>query len=451
MKLRNKINLYTSVLFIILLIVMNASIYFLFSHLMMSNEIERAHAEVEKVVTNIDSAIDRVAPSSLLLAYVPVDGMIQILNQDLTSRAKITTPSENILETRTSQYFTGELREVISYANKKYVFVSYPIVWSDGSVVNLQVTNSIQSTDDMIRILFIVLVAVTLISMIPVFISSRILSNLIIQPIRSMIDTMKSIQKSAKFKRLELTKTTESELVEMGETFNHMIDLLQMNFEKQEQFVSNASHELRTPLTIIENYSDLLKRRGLERPDLFEESIEAIHSEAVRMREMTEQLLVLARQQEQWNIHLEQINVTELVVETANTFQTTYQREISVESKEITTGYTDIQKLKQLLFIFLDNARKYSDNQITIQVGYTSSKTYIRILDKGIGIPKEELPKVFDRFYRVDQARSRKQGGSGLGLTMAKEIADAVGVQIELDSVENHGTTITLLFETKKS
>lgn len=453
MKLRNKINLYTSVLFIALLILMNASIYILFSHLMMTNELNRAEANAEKIVTNIGKNMDLIPPAQLLLAYVPVDGMIRVFKDDLTINEKITTPSEGeaALKARPSRFVAGEISEVITLEKKRYVFTSNPVVWNDGSVVNLQVTNSIQETDDMLNMLRFVLIVVTIIAMIPVFLSSRVLSNLIIQPIRSMIDTMKDIQTSAQFKRLELEKTSESELVEMGETFNHMIDILQSNFEKQEQFVSNASHELRTPLTIIENYADLLKRRGLERPDLFEESIEAIHSEAVRMREMTEQLLQLARQQEQWNIQLEQINVTELVKETANTFQNTYQRNVLVTSNEITTGYTDAQKLKQLLYIFLDNARKYSEDQITIHVGQASDETYIQIRDKGMGIPKDDLPHVFDRFYRVDQARSRKQGGSGLGLTMAKQIADVIGIRIELDSLENLGTTITFFFKSTEN
>lgn len=449
MKLRNKINLYTSVLFIALLMLMNTSIYFLFSHLMVTNELDRAEAEVEKIVTDIAPAIGRVAPKQLLLAYVPVNGMIQVLNEDLSSKAKITSPSAEILGAKTSKLYSGEVRELISYENKQYVFVSNPIVWNDGTVVNLQVTSSIQATDEMINILRIILIAVTLLATIPVFISSKVLSNLIIQPIKSMINTMKDIQKSGQFKQLKLEETSEEELVEMAETFNHMIDLLQANFAKQEQFVSNASHELRTPLTIIENYSDLLKRRGLERPELFEESIEAIHSEAVRMIHMTEQLLLLAKQQEKWNISMEKINITELVTETANTFQNTYHRKISVESSSIITGYTDFQKLKQLLFIFLDNARKYSDEQILIRVGHTSDEVTIQIQDNGIGIPKEDLPKVFDRFYRVDQARSRKQGGTGLGLTMAKEIASAVGIRIEIGSIEDHGTTITLSFPTE--
>ncbi|SDN58200.1 HAMP domain-containing protein [Psychrobacillus sp. OK028] len=449
MKLRSKIRLYTSVLFIALLIIMNASIYFVFSHLMKENELERAQAEVEKVSIIIGRAADRIAPSDLLRANVPVDGMIQLLKKDLTSDGKITSPSEVKLGARTSSFYQGEVRELLTYKGTPYVFISVPIVWRDGSVVNLQVTNSIESTDEMINILAIVLIVITVIIMVPTLISSRILSNLIIQPIRTMINTMKDIQKSGQFKQLKLEDTTEGELVEMGETFNHMMSLLQTNYEKQEQFVSNASHELRTPLTIIENYADLLKRRGLERPDLFEESIDAIHSEAIRMREMTEQLLSIARQ-DQWNIQMEQINITQLVEETANTFQTTYQRDMNIQGNKQIMGYTDIQKLKQLLFIFLDNALKYSDGPITIHVGQTEKETAIQIEDSGIGISKEDLPKVFDRFYRVDQARSRKKGGSGLGLTMAKDIADALGARIELSSKENEGTIVTLYLQKEK-
>ncbi|MFJ7825996.1 sensor histidine kinase [Psychrobacillus sp. NPDC096623] len=449
MKLRNKINLYTSVLFIVLLILMNTSIYFVFSHLMKENELERAQAEVDKVALAIGSAADRIAPSDLLRANVPVDGMIQLLKEDLTSDGKVTSPSEENLGARTSSFYQGEVRELMTYEDSLYVFVSIPIVWSDGSVVNLQVTNSIESTEEMIRILAIVLIVITVIIIIPTLVSSRILSNLIIEPIRTMINTMKDIQKSGQFKQLKLEDTTEGELVEMGETFNHMMSLLKTNYEKQEQFVSNASHELRTPLTIIENYADLLKRRGLERPDLFEESIDAIHSEAIRMRELTEQLLSIARH-EQWNIQMENINITELIEDTVNTFQTTYQREMSVLGDKQIVGYTDIQKLKQLLFIFLDNARKYSEELITIHVGQTANEIIIQIEDRGIGIPQDDLPKVFDRFYQVDQARSRKQGGSGLGLTMAKDIAGALGARIQISSKENEGTIVTLYLQKEK-
>ncbi|PHD78824.1 two-component sensor histidine kinase [Bacillus sp. AFS043905] len=446
MRLRKKINLYTAVLFIFLLLLMNVSIYFVFSNLMMVNEMNRAKAETGKIAFDVSENVNNISPNDLLRAYLPIDGMIGIVIEGQRKGTAVTSNSEKQLSNRNISFYPGEKSEIITYQQKKYVFVSNPIVWGDGSVVNLQITKSMSATEEMLAVLRIVLIAVTIIAMIPVLISSTILSNFIARPIRSMIDTMKEIQTSGKFKRLSLEEKSKDELVEMGKTFNHMIDLLQANFEKQEQFVSNASHELKTPLTVIESYASLLKRKGLERPDLFDESIEAIHSEAIRMREMTEQMLLLAKHQEKWNIEKENVNLTDIMAELAKVYKNAYNRTVEIYSGDAIEAVTDVQKLKQLLFIFLDNARKYSDELISVYIGQTSNEAYIRIEDRGDGIPKAELPKVFDRFYRVDKARNRKQGGSGLGLSVAKEIADAIDVRIEMDSLEGRGTIVTLLF-----
>ncbi|MEK4013489.1 sensor histidine kinase [Peribacillus sp. FSL M8-0224] len=446
MRLRKKINLYTAVLFIFLLLLMNVSIYFVFSNLMMVNEMNRAKAETGKIAFDVSENVNNISPNDLLRAYLPIDGMIGIVIEGQRKGTAVTSNSEKQLSNRNSSFYPGEKSEIITYQQKKYVFVSNPIVWGDGSVVNLQITKSMSATEEMLAVLRIVLIAVTIIAMIPVLISSTILSNFIARPIRSMIDTMKEIQTSGQFKRLSLEEKSKDELVEMGKTFNHMIDLLQANFEKQEQFVSNASHELKTPLTVIESYASLLKRKGLERPDLFDESIEAIHSEAIRMREMTEQMLLLAKHQEKWNIEKENVNLTDIMTELAKVYKNAYNRTVEIYSGDVIEAVTDVQKLKQLLFIFLDNARKYSDELISVYIGQTSNEAYIRIEDRGDGIPKAELPKVFDRFYRVDKARNRKQGGSGLGLSVAKEIADAIDVRIEMDSLEGRGTIVTLLF-----
>ncbi|MFJ5748279.1 sensor histidine kinase [Peribacillus frigoritolerans] len=425
---------------------MNVSIYFVFSNLMMVNEMNRAKAETGKIAFDVSENVNNISPNDLLRAYLPIDGMIGIVIEGQRKGTAVTSNSEKQLSNRNSSFYPGEKSEIITYQQKKYVFVSNPIVWGDGSVVNLQITKSMSATEEMLAVLRIVLIAVTIIAMIPVLISSTILSNFIARPIRSMIDTMKEIQTSGQFKRLSLEEKSKDELVEMGKTFNHMIDLLQANFEKQEQFVSNASHELKTPLTVIESYASLLKRKGLERPDLFDESIEAIHSEAIRMREMTEQMLLLAKHQEKWNIEKENVNLTDIMAELAKVYKNAYNRTVEIYSGDAIEAVTDVQKLKQLLFIFLDNARKYSDELISVYIGQTSNEAYIRIEDRGDGIPKAELPKVFDRFYRVDKARNRKQGGSGLGLSVAKEIADAIDVRIEMDSLEGRGTIVTLLF-----
>ncbi|MEC1524773.1 HAMP domain-containing sensor histidine kinase [Neobacillus niacini] len=446
MKLKNKINLYTAFLFAILLLIINITVYYSFSKLTLDSELSTANDEMKKISENIGKSLGTISEDLLLRSYVPVNGMIQIVTKDKNDSSPYTSPGAHDLSKRQSVFYSNEVSKTIEYEDRLFSFQSMPIILEDGSIANLQITKSMETATNNLSILRLVLIMVTLLALIPVLISSRILSNLITMPVTSMIRTMRDIRQSGAFKRLKLEGSSKDELFQMGQTFNHMIDLLEVNFDKQKQFVSNASHELKTPLTIIESYASLLKRRGLTEPKLFLESIEAIHSEAIRMKEMTDQLLMLARHHEQWNIDLNQLNISHLITQTLKAFKNAYNRDIEFVQENDSPLFieTDEKKLKQLLFIFLDNARKYSDKTITVELGDDHDEVFIKIIDRGIGIHKSDLPKVFDRFYRVDKARSRKQGGSGLGLSLAKEIADAIGVIIHLDSVLGAGTTVTI-------
>lgn len=444
MKLRNKILLYSSALFITLFILMNGLIYYLFNTLVLNNELTNMKAQADKIARSITQSANTIPLNDLLRTYAPLSGMIRIVAEDGDSRALVTSSDQQQLSRLEVNYESRQRSEIMKYEGQSYTFISLPVIWPDGSVVNIQLSQSLREIEHNLSVLRLVLMAVTLVAMIPVLLSSRWLSNLLTRPITSMISTMRDIRQSGKFKRLALKEKSQDELYEMGKSFNHMIDLLEENFEKQEQFVSNASHELKTPLTVIESYSSLLKRRGKERPELLDESVDAIHSEAVRMREMTEQLLLLAKNSEQWDLQPEPADLQELVQQSVKVFQNAYGRTVLFESSGPIMAYVDIQKLKQLIFIFLDNARKYSDESITVSTGTRERHAFVKILDHGIGIPKEELPKVFDRFYRVDKTRSRKQGGTGLGLSLAKEMAEAMGARIELESVEGLGTTATI-------
>lgn len=446
MRLRNKIHLYSSVLFAILLILLSFTIYVSFSNQMINTELNRFKAESNNIANHITQAAGEIATLDLLRAYVPVNGMIRIIDADGKALAVVTSQSESSLIDQPIATYAMQYSGTFTFSEHQYALVSLPIIWKDGQIVQLQVTESLRTIEDNQSMLRNVLTIATIIAMIPVILSGWLLSNLITRPITTMIQTMQHIRTSSQFKRLELTGRSKDELYEMGETFNHMIDLLEANFKKQEQFISNASHELKTPLTVIESYASLLKRRGLEQPELFEESVEAIHSEAVRMRELTEQLLLLARPNEQWDIASEDVRLQALVSRVAQNFQNAYRREIMVSATSEITVSSDEQRLKQLLFIFLDNARKYSEQPIHIYIGRAGHQAFIRIEDKGIGIPRDELDKVFDRFYRVDKARSRKEGSAGLGLALSQDIADALGIRIELDSLEDVGTTVTLFF-----
>ncbi|PNQ81731.1 cell wall metabolism sensor histidine kinase WalK [Paenibacillus sp. F4] len=450
MKLQNKIHTYTSLLFAVLLVAINFSIYFLFSQLSIDSRKDQVEAAAENIIRGIQRASVSVAAEDLLRAYVPLDGMLRLMRPEGDFLPPITSSSEQSLSLMKGVFDETRQVRMITYESNRYILVSVPMIWTNGEVVNLQVIESLQPTMQTLQVLRIVLVAVTGIALIPVVVSGRLLGRLITRPITSMISTMKEIQRSGKFKRLPLNSSSRDELVEMGETFNDMIELLERNFVRQEQFVSNASHELKTPLTIIESYASLLKRRGLQHPNIFAESVEAIHSEAIRMKDMAEQLLLLARNEEQWNVVLEPVRLTRIATELKATFENAFARQIQLDVQTDCIGYTDENKLKQLLFIFLDNARKYSDEPIHLMIDTIggTAQPCIRITDQGIGIPKEKLSKVFDRFYRVDEARSRQEGGAGLGLSLATGIAQAIHAQIGLESVEGSGTTATIILPT---
>lgn len=453
MKLRSKIYLYSSVLFAVLLIAVNVSVYFLFERMSVSDEIKRTEAEAASIVKGVQQSASSIPPDDLLRAYAPLDGMLRIVRPDGTSSQTVTTSDSKVdLSGQKYVYEKERKTDIVNVGPTGYVYVSVPVIWSDGEVVNVQVMESMAETQNRLSVLKTVLIIVTIIALIPAILSSRVLGNRMMNPISSMIRTMKDILRSGRFKRLKLGKQSKDELNEMGETFNQMIDMLESSFERQERFVSDASHELKTPITIIESYASLLKRRGKDRPELFDEAVEAILSESVRMREMTEQLLMLARKPEQWNVKFEEVNITKAVAESVRAFQKAYHRDIDFVGENTILIETDESKLKQLLFILLDNARKYSDALITVQVDSNPGEYWVRVIDRGIGIPKEELDKVFDRFYRIDPARTRRsgEGGSGLGLSLAADIAGAIGVRIELDSQVDKGTTASIIFPSGK-
>ncbi|MBS4178476.1 HAMP domain-containing histidine kinase [Bacillus sp. FJAT-49731] len=441
MKLRSKINLYTTVLFICLLVLINGSIYFTFSRMILKSELQRTAAESVQTVKGMKMARSAIPTGDLLRAYVPVNGMLKVVRADSSIDAAITAPGHQNLIEIPNHYYQQEQRKIIKLNGVPHAFVSIPIIWKNGEIAELQATESLATTAQNLRILIYVLIAVTLLAAIPAFISSRILSNLISQPISSMIRTMREIRGSGQYKRIELPKQSKDELYQMGETFNEMIRQLKLNYEKQEQFVSNASHELKTPLTVIESYANLLKRRGKTAPELFDESVEAIHSEAIRMKELTQQLLLLARHDEQWKITMEIISLKGLAEESIRSFRTAFHREIDLVIEQPVVVKADVQKLKQLIYILMENAHKYSDAPITVKVLVENNRGVLEIIDRGIGIPASEISKVFDRFYRVDKARTRKSGGFGLGLSLAREIAEAMNAELRLESVEGQGTS----------
>lgn len=438
MHIRHLIQIFTSVWLLIVLVIVNFSIYFLFHHMTIRNELERVAQNAEEIAKYIRPNIDKTERSAMLRAFLPADGMIRIVNENNEAVVTVATNPE-----------LANLKPTFNRAQQtvrqdEFAIAHYPVIWDNGEVVTIEVFESIEPTLANLQRLKVVLIIATIIVFIPSIFSGKFLSKMILRPIKAMIRTMEEIQQKGTFKKIAIKHKPKDELYQMANTFNSMIEILEKNFQKQEQFVSDASHELKTPLTIIDSYANMLKRWGKDRPELLHEAIEAIQSEAARMKTMTEQLLLLAKNEEDWNMELSTFDLFEFCKETGNMFQKAYERDVYVKSLTHAAPivHADKDKIKQLLFILLDNAKKYSAEPIHIYIGEENSGYYFVVEDKGIGIPKDAQQHIFDRFYRVDEARSRDYGGSGIGLAIAKKIVDAHHGAIAVESEEQKGTKV---------
>ncbi|MCG7407765.1 HAMP domain-containing histidine kinase [Paenibacillus sp. ACRRX] len=447
--MRRKIHLLTTVWLMLITIIINVSIYIIFANMTTKESLARIHAKAEQITEAVhplpsSTSEEQAATGDVLRAFLPVNGMIRLIQNNEKSALTITKEPE--YTQLPLLYETREHTQLHKVNGNMYAVAYFPIIWQDGSVVALEVSESMDTAKHNLYVLRWVLLTAALIVLIPSLLAGRWLSTLMLRPIHTMISTMQEIQRKQIFKKLELKQHSNDEIYKLGITFNTMMEQLENNFTKQQQFIADASHELKTPLTVIESYAKMLKRWGKNDPEVLDESVEAIYSEALRMREMTLQMLDLARHDQDWNLDVTDVDVLQLVDETTRLTSAGFQRVIrSVCSTDVVIVQADSEKLKQAMYILLQNAIAYSSSDIEVRVGTIRNNTFIAVADTGIGIPDSELPHIFDRFYRVDKARGRNSGGTGLGLAIAKRIVDLHGGSIEVDSKEGEYSCFTIL------
>ncbi len=443
LSIRSKIHLYLTVSVLLISILINTAIYFLFYSITTNDKLNHVRLQAENIVEVLKPVTNESNITDILNSRLPLNGMIRIINEESSSIITITEVTE--LADSKPKFTNTQTVAIKSVNSKKYAVSSFPMIWNDENIMMLEVTASLESSYESLKILRIVLTMASLITLIPSFIAGRMLSEIFLEPINSMIETMEEIQRKSIFKKLELKTQSQDELYKLGSTFNKMIDFLAQNFEKQQQFVSDASHELKTPLTVIESNASMLKRWGMNNQELLEESVDAIYSEAIRMKEMTKQMLMLANHEGELQIDLEKVDLVSLCRETSKLLVNTYGQKISVNTpNDSVIAIADKKKMKQLLFILIDNGLKYSTLPIEIRVGYKKDHAFFTVQDYGIGIPEEDIYHIFDRFYRVDKARNRESGGTGLGLSIAKQIVDSHGGNISVVSKLGKGTSFTV-------
>jgi heavy metal sensor kinase len=272
------------------------------------------------------------------------------------------------------------------------------------------------------------------------------LSRRALAPVDALVRTAREVSGANLNSRLQKLETGD-ELQRLSDTLNQMLDRIEQAFLRVTQFTADASHELRTPVSLIRTEAELALRRSREEAEYLE-SLRHILLEAERTTVLIEQLLAMARTDSgRETLHMQPVNLTRTLgsvsegwrqVATSRNLQ--FSVDLPVQDAFV---MADEAALHRLIDILLDNAFKYTPAPGSVHFSFENKgeKAIMAVRDSGVGIAEEDQPKVFERFYRADKARSRDRGGAGLGLAIAQWIVSQHRGSIAVESRPGHGAT----------
>lgn len=348
----------------------------------------------------------------------------------------------------------------ISDLSANYMDVALPISGDSGKYIVYIIDNK-NTVRDLSSALFVIIIEAMLIGLAISSLLSLLLAKAIVTPLQNLTSAAERVaagdfsQKPVSDSQDEigvLTRTFDGMAGQLEDTLDHLRKSEQMRRE----FVANVSHELRTPITSIRSYAETL----LENEDMPKETktdfLGVIVKESDRMTNIVQDLLTLSRfDAGSIEFDFDQFSIEEAVSDVFYAMQLEarkHKHRFSLEFKNTLPNIVgDRARIEQVIINLVSNSIKYTPDggKISVIAGIKDDNVWITVRDNGIGIPEEDIPKVFDRFYRVDKARSRESGGTGLGLSIAMEIVSRHGGKIALESKPGKGTvtTVTLPIE----
>jgi heavy metal sensor kinase len=397
------------------------------------------------------SNIDRMLKESHGLK--PVTKFIQVLDES----GRVGRKSENLrhlqlpisiraLKNSSQGKITFETTKALGEYPLRMVTV--PVIRRRHIINIVQVATSLEEVEEVLKTLLLILWITVPSALVVASLGGLFLANKALKPVDEITKTARMITSKSLNQRIKLRKTRD-EIGRLAETFNDMISRLGRSFKQIRQFTANASHELRTPLTILKGEIEvgLRKRRH---PGEYKEILASNLEEVNHMSQIVDDLLFLSKA-DMGEVHLQKhrINLAKLVSEVHVQAQTiAMTKDIKVHISNDVNGVVigDRLKLRELLLNLVDNGVKYTPEggEMRISLEKDDGQFKLRVMDNGIGIAPEDQPHIFDRFYRVDKARSREAGGSGLGLSICKWIVQAHGGEISVESELGKGSTFTV-------
>lgn len=327
------------------------------------------------------------------------------------------------------------------------VYYTSAIVQNGRTLGVLLASVSMQDITDTIREITNRLALISFIAAVAVCIMCIIASGYITKPLGAFAQAVHSLSLGRFDKRVEVKG--KSELAQLSHAFNMMSEKLEDLDHTRNEFVSNASHELKTPLSTMKILIETLLYQQPLDPVMAKEFLTDINAEIDRLNNVIVDLLAIVQTEELHNpLHREPVLLGELLSRITSKLRPLAESknlEFRLNLEEEIATVCDSLKMELALSNIIDNAIKYTnEGSVVVHMYRNAQQAYIVVKDTGIGIPQKEVSRIFDRFYRVDKARSRNTGGTGLGLSIAQRIISLHNGLITVDSAEGSGTVFTV-------
>lgn len=386
---------------------------------------------------------------------------IQIMDSNGTIQARSENLGSQSLQIEPEVLNANRRQEPVLYTSdsgdQDVRVLSAPIVFNENLIAFVQVAEPLGPLERTLGELRRNLISGGILATVVAGFGAWLVGGAAMRPLSRMAGTARTVGRTGDLsRRLEPPRTGDQAQL-LAETFNDMLARLEETFNAQRRFVADASHELRTPLTALRANSDIMLRQVahgiIDRDDLVE-GLTDVQAEVDRMTRLVQNLLILARADVGWRPEMEPIDIVEVVRDAARIASPlTRGQRFELEAPMPADGESPViaivgnaDQLTQLILILLDNAFTYSpqDTDVTLSIAHNDDDAVITVSDTGPGIAEEHLRRVFERFYRADDARVRATGGAGLGLSIARWIVHVHDGEIDAESAVGEGTTITI-------
>lgn len=476
MSIRQRIALATSVVVLISLLGLSAGVYYTTSASMRSevdNRLENIYRTYERdpgfFRRNADGSIELVLqPDQVTSAgqYVQVLSATGGLLDRSATLGNVDIPISDQALARAVQgtptYYRTTIRSTSGSTSTQLIRVYMgPIYLPADVMIIVQVGESLGPMNATLAELRRNLLAGSALTIILLSLAAWLVTDAAMRPLKRISETAHTIGRTTDLSQRLTPPRTRDDVQQLAETFNEMLTRLEGTFNAERRFVADASHELRTPLTALRANADIMLRQiksgAIDHSDLAE-GLSDIRDEADRMSRLVNNLLTLARADVGWRPDLGPVSVVAVARDVARIAQPLVrgQRfEVRTTAEQAATGSIgdttrvlgNADQLTQLLMILLDNAFTHAPagSEVVLEITSDDSDVTIHVRDTGPGIAPEHLRRIFERFFRTDDARARSSGGAGLGLSIARWIVSVHRGDIRVRSERGNGTTFTVV------